>query len=173
MATGVYEYELNLLFSLKLRDRLLEEGFDVLMTRTAHDVSISNKERAEMANEAGSDVFIRIHANGSENKDKQGILTIHPSEDNPFVGHLSEESLRLSKALHDEMIKESAGESAGIHAMDNMVGINWSKVPVSIVELGYMSNEEEDRLLQTEAYQAKLVEGLVRGIQKYFEENKE
>ncbi|MBO1264939.1 N-acetylmuramoyl-L-alanine amidase [Proteiniclasticum sp. SCR006] len=173
VATGVYEYELNLLFSLKLRDRLLEEGFEVLLTRTAHDVSISNKERAEMANEAGADVFIRIHANGSENRDKQGIMTIHPSKDNPFVGHLSEESYRLSRDLHDEMVSGTEGKSAGIQAMDNMVGINWSKVPVSIVELGYMSNEEEDLLLQTEAYQAKLVEGLVRGIQKYFEQYKE
>ena len=171
VATGVYEYELNLLFSLKLRDRLLEEGFEVLLTRTVHDVSISNKERAEMANEAGADVFIRIHANGSENRDKQGIMTIHPSSDNPFVGHLSEESLRLSRDLHDEMVSWTEGKSAGIHAMDNMVGINWSKVPVSIVELGYMSNEEEDRLLNTEAYQAKLVEGLVKGIVKYFEQN--
>ncbi|MFH5836845.1 N-acetylmuramoyl-L-alanine amidase [Proteiniclasticum sp. C24MP] len=168
VASGVYEYELNLLFSLKLRDRLLEEGFEVLMTRTSHDVSISNKERAEMANEAGADIFIRIHANGSENKDRQGIMTIHPSLDNPFVSHLSEESFRLSKDLHDEMVRETAGASAGVHAMDNMVGINWSEVPVSIVELGYMSNEEEDLKLNTMEYQDRLVEGVVSGILKYF-----
>ena len=168
MATGVYEYELNLLVSLKLRDRLLEEGFEVGMTRTSHDVSISNMERAEMANEAGADVFIRIHANGSENSGKRGMLTIHPSGDNPFVGHLSEESLRLSKDLHDGMVEETGAAGAGVHAMDNMVGINWSKIPVSIVELGYMSNEEEDLLLNTEEYQNLLVEGLVRGVKRYF-----
>lgn len=166
--TKVYEYELNLVVSLKLRDRLIEEGFDVVMTRTGHDVSISNKERAEMANDAEADIFIRIHANGSENQDKKGIMTIYPSEDNPFVSHLSEESYRLSKDLHDEMIRETQGESTGINAMDNMVGINWSKVPVSIVELGYMSNVEEDLKLSTEEYQVQLVEGMVKGIQKYF-----
>jgi len=168
ITTKVYEYELNLVVSLKLRDRLIEEGYEVLMTRTSHDVSISNKERAEMANEAEADIFIRIHGNGSENQDKKGVMTIYPSEDNPFVSHLSEESLRLSTDLHDEMIRETQSESAGINAMDNMVGINWSKVPVSIVELGYMSNAEEDLKLSTEEYQSQLVEGMVMGIEKYF-----
>jgi len=168
ITTQVYEYELNLLVSLKLRERLIEEGYEVLMTRTIHDVSISNKERAEMANDAEADIFIRIHANGSENQDKKGVMTIHPSEDNPFVSHLSEESLRLSTVLHDEMIRETQSQSAGIYAMDNMVGINWSKIPVSIVELGYMSNAEEDLKLSTEEYQMQLVEGIVKGIKKYF-----
>ena len=169
VSTQIYEYELNLVVSNKLKDRLVEEGFEVLMTRTGHDVSISNKERAEMANNVGADIFIRIHANGSENPDKKGIMTIYPSEENPFVSHLSDESYRLSKDLHDEMIRETEGESAGINAMDNMVGINWSKVPVTIVELGYMSNAEEDLMLNTEEYQNQLVEGMVMGIKKYFE----
>ena len=169
VSTQIYEYELNLVVSNKLKDRLVEEGFEVLMTRTGHDVSISNKERAEMANNVGADIFIRIHANGSENPDKKGIITIYPSEENPFVSHLSDESYRLSKDLHDEMIRETEGESAGINAMDNMVGINWSKVPVTIVELGYMSNAEEDLMLNTEEYQNQLVEGMVMGIKKYFE----
>lgn len=168
VSTQIYEYELNLVVSNKLKDRLVEEGFEVLMTRTGHDVSISNKERAEMANNAGADIFIRIHANGSENPDKKGIMTIYPSEENPFVSHLSDESYRLSKDLHDEMIRETEGESAGINAMDNMVGINWSKVPVTIVELGYMSNAEEDQMLNTEEYQNQLIEGMVMGIKKYF-----
>lgn len=168
VSTQIYEYELNLVVSNKLKDRLVEEGFEVLMTRTGHDVSISNKERAEMANNAGADIFIRIHANGSENPNKKGIMTIYPSEENPFVSHLSDESYRLSKDLHDEMIRETEGESAGINAMDNMVGINWSKVPVTIVELGYMSNAEEDQMLNTEEYQNQLIEGMVMGIKKYF-----
>ena len=169
VSTQIYEYELNLVVSNKLKDRLVEEGFEVLMTRTGHDVSISNKERAEMANNAEADIFIRIHANGSENPNKKGIMTIYPPEENPFVSHLSDESYRLSKDLHDEMIRETEGESAGINAMDNMVGINWSKVPVTIVELGYMSNAEEDLMLNTEEYQNQLVEGMVMGIKKYFE----
>ncbi len=52
--------------------------------------------------------------------------------------------------------------------MDHMASLNWSKVPATIIEMGYMSNREEDVLLSEEAYQAKLVEGMVEGIKAYF-----
>ncbi|WP_312459340.1 N-acetylmuramoyl-L-alanine amidase [Proteiniclasticum sp.] len=168
VATGIYEYELNLLMAEKLEKRLLEEGFLVKMVRTSHEVSISNKERAELANAWGADLYISIHANGSENSKKRGILTIYPSQDNPFVSHLSEESQRLSELLHDAMVEKTGANPVGAVPMDHMASLNWSKVPATIIEMGYMSNREEDVLLSEEAYQAKLVEGMVEGIKAYF-----
>jgi len=170
VASGVYEYVFNLEVSLKLRDELEKAGYEVIMTRTSHDVSISNRERAELANEAGADLFVSIHANGSENRNRKGIMTIYPSKDNPYVGHLSDEFMKLSGILHDEMIEATGAESAGVQAMDNMVTLNWSKVPATILELGYMSNKEEDLLLNTEEYQDKLILGMVNGINRYFSE---
>jgi N-acetylmuramoyl-L-alanine amidase len=96
-------------------------------------------------------------------------MTIYPSLENPFVAALSPESLRLSTLLHDEMVKVTGTKSGGIRAMDDLTGINWAQMPVSLVELGYMSNPEEDVLLSTPQYQDQLVEGLVRGIQRFFE----
>jgi N-acetylmuramoyl-L-alanine amidase len=58
--------ELTLQVALKLEEILMERGFEVLMVRTSNDVNISNAERAAVANDAGADAFIRIHANGSE-----------------------------------------------------------------------------------------------------------
>ena len=168
VVTGIYEYELNLLMAEKLEKRLLEEGFLVKMVRTSHEVSLSNKERAEMANAWGADLYISIHANGSENSKKRGILTIYPSKDNPFVSHLSDESQRLSELLHDAMVEKTGANPVGAVPMDHMASLNWSKVPATIIEMGYMSNREEDVLLSEEAYQAKLVEGMVEGIKAYF-----
>lgn len=168
VVTGMYEYELNLLMAEKLEKRLLEEGFSVKMVRTSHEVSLSNKERAEMANAWGADLYISIHANGSENSKERGILTIYPSKDNPFVSHLSEESRRLSELLHDAMVEKTGAIPVGAVAMDHMVSLNWSEVPATIIEMGYMSNRQEDVLLSEEAYQAKLVEGMVEGIKAYF-----
>lgn len=170
VATDVYEYEFNLEISLKLRDELMKAGYDVIMTRTTHEVSISNRERAVLANDADADLFISIHANGSENSSKQGIMTIYPSKENPYVSELSDEFMKLSTVLHDEMIKASGAPSAGVKARDNMVTLNWAKVPATIVELGYMSNEEEDLLLNTPEYQDKLVLGMVNGINSYLHE---
>lgn len=168
VVTGLYEYELNLMVALKLEKRLLEEGFEVQMIRRDHDVSISNRERAEMANSWGADLYISIHANGSVNKKDQGILTIYPSKTNPFVAHLSDESRRISELLHDAMVEKTGAKPVGAVAMDNMSSLNWSKVPATIIEMGYMSNAEEDVLLSDETYQEKLVEGMVDGIKAYF-----
>lgn len=168
VATGLYEYELNLIAAKKLEKRLLEEGFQVHMVRTSHEVSISNRERAELANAWEADVYLSIHANGSENKKDQGILTIYPSSSNPFVAHLSEDSRRLSELLHDAMVKKTGANPVGAVAMDHMSSLNWSKAPAVIIEMGYMSNAEEDRRLSDEAYQNQLVEGMVEGLKAYF-----
>lgn len=72
--TGVAEYKLNLEVSLQLRDALLAEGYNVIMIRETNEVDIANSERAAIANESNADVFIRIHANGSENQSAQGML---------------------------------------------------------------------------------------------------
>lgn len=170
IVTGTDEYVLNLEVSLKLRDRLLEEGYEVIMTRTDHEVSLSNRERAELANAAHADLYLMIHANGSNDRTLSGIMTIYPSEENPFAASLSEESLKLSTMLHDEMVSAAGAPSAGIKPLDTMTAVNWSKVPMSLLEIGYMTNREEDLLLADPLYQDKLIQGMVTGIARYFED---
>ena len=171
IVSKVPEYIINLEMALKLKAKLIAEGYEVVMIRETHDVSISNKERAEIANNAKADLFIRIHANGSSNTKVKGIETIYPSPENPFVGALSESSKKISTLILEEMIKTSGAENRGAIPMDIMSGLNWSKVPMTIIETGYMSNKDEDKLLITNEYQNKLVQGMVNGIKLYFAEN--
>ncbi|NLC18578.1 MAG: N-acetylmuramoyl-L-alanine amidase [Clostridiales bacterium] len=166
--TGVPEYELNLLIAKKVKDVLTERGYEVIMIRESHDVDLSNKERADIANESGAEIFIRIHANGSTNPSVHGTLTIYPSKKNPYVADLSEASHKLSKAIVDAICKNTGSKNLGAVARDDMSGINWSKIPVTIIEMGYMTNEKEDKLMQTEDYQNKIVQGICDGIDEYF-----
>lgn len=165
--SGMDEYELTLELSLKLQERLMDSGYQVVMTRTTNDVDISNAERAEVANRANADAFVRIHANGSEDSSVEGAMTICQTSDNPYNGELYEESKKLSENILDELVEETGCEKQYVWETDSMSGINWCQVPVSIVEVGYMSNPEEDALLATEDYQDKVVEGIARGIEKY------
>ena len=101
VSTGIYEYVLTLEVSLKLKEELESRGYEVYMVRETHDVNISNSERAQMAYDSGAEVFVRIHANGSENKKANGAMTICPTEKNPYVASLYGESRRLSDLVLD------------------------------------------------------------------------
>jgi len=168
VSTGIPEYKVNLQVSLKLRDELEDRGYTVIMTREIDDVNISNSERAEIANNADSDVFVRIHCNGSENSGISGALTMCQTKSNPYCGDLYAESRMLSECILEKLCLETNAKSIGVSETDTMSGINWSRVPVTIVEMGFMTNYEEDKLLCDDEYQNKLAIGIANGIEDYF-----
>ena len=169
-ASGLKEYELTLQVALKLEEILMERGFEVLMVRTSNDVNISNAERAAVANDAGADAFIRIHANGSEDGSVNGAMTICQTPSNPYNSGLYEQSRALSDCVLDAFVEKTGAKKQRVWETDTMSGINWASVPVTILEMGYMTNEEEDLKMASGDYQELMAEGMADGIERYLSE---
>lgn len=167
--TGVPEYELNLNISLLLRDALQAEGYQVILTREDNETAISNSERAVLANENHADIYIRIHANGSDDSEVNGALAMIGSANNPYVGKLYKESNRLAQTVLDAYCQNTGMKNLGVTTTDTMTGINWSKVPVMILEMGFMTNKQDDMNMENSDYQMRMVTGILKGIESYFE----
>lgn len=167
--TGVPEYQLNLDVSLKLRDELIARGYEVYMIRETNDVDISNAQRAQAAAESGADILVRIHANGSDNSSVAGALTMAPSTANVYLDNeLVGQCQKLSQAVIASFCEATGANNQGVYQTDEMSGLNWCTIPATIVEMGYMTNPEEDTKMQTEEYQNSMVQGIANGIDQYF-----
>ena len=167
--SGLPDYQLNLNVSLLLRDILEQRGYQVVMTRTDNDTAISNKERAELVASKGAEICVRIHANGDDSSGVSGALTMCPSQQNPYVSSLYDSSNRLSRCIIDSYCAATGFQNRGIIYTDSMTGINWSTIPVTIVEMGFMTNQNDDLKMADSSFQQTMAEGIANGVDAYFQ----
>lgn len=166
--SGLHEFELNLQVSLLLKEELISRGYEVVMTREDNDTAISNMERAQLAANEGAEILVRIHANGSDDHSVNGTLAMVPSPDNPYVGHLYSQCYSLGESVLNAYCENTGFTNLGVQYYDNMSGINWSTIPVTILEMGFMSNESDDLTMADSSFWPVMAEGIANGIDNYF-----
>lgn len=169
VSTGKPEYKLNLEVALKL-EQALQKDYKVVMVRRTNNVDISNSKRAVICNEAGADLAIRLHADGSEKRSTQGMSFLYPSSSNPSTKIIAQPSLEAAKVLSQTVLNETRAASRGIVPRSDLTGFNWSTVPVVLIEMGFMTNPNEDRKMSQAAYQDKIVLGIKKSLDSYYKD---
>jgi N-acetylmuramoyl-L-alanine amidase len=165
--TGTMEREINLNVSLMLKDLLEKDGFVIIMTRTNHDAILSNIERVNIANDINADLMIRVHSDSHNDTSIHGASMLIPGE----VGYATpivETSQKYGEIILNTLVDEIGMANRGVITRTDQTGFNWAKIPIITVEMGFLSNPEEDKLLSTPDYQEKLAYALYKGILNCF-----
>ncbi len=169
--TGVFskkkESQVNLEVALKLRKELQSRGYSVVMTRTSQNVSLSNQQRAKIGNNANAGAVIHIHCDGGPSS-ATGAHTIAIAKNNPYCSGLYNASSSLGKSVINAYCQETGIKNKGVSYRNDLTGLNWSRVPSIYIELGFLSNKEEDKKLTDSSFQNKMVKGIANGIDNYF-----
>jgi N-acetylmuramoyl-L-alanine amidase len=168
VVSGLSEAELNLRVALRLRPLLERAGVRVVMTRTkTAGTSIGNVARAGIANRAGAALFLRIHADGSTDRASRGTHTLYPALRRGWTDDVYVESKRAARVVQADLRAALGFPDRGLQERADFTGFNWADVPVILVEMGFMTNPTEDRLLATAAYQQRAAAGLCRGTLRF------
>ena len=164
-ASRTAEYELVLQVALELKNELVARGYSVLLTRENHETVISNIERAQIANAANADAYIRIHANGGGGP---GTITMCTTPGNVHTQALYEKNNRLSQILLNTYCSVTGRRNLGVVYTDDLTGSNWSAVPTTLIELGFMTVPEEDLWMASAEGHRLMVKGMADAMDIYF-----
>ena len=168
VVSGLREADLTVRVSLRLRTLLEAAGVRVVMTRTrTAGTSMGNIARARIANRADAALFLRIHADGSTDSSARGTHTLYPALRRGWTDDVYAESRRAAQVVQRDVRAALGFPDRGLQERSDFTGFNWADVPVIMVELGFMTNPTEDRLLATTAYQRRAALGLCRGTLRF------
>lgn len=168
VVSGVPEYVVTLAISKQLRVLLEAEGAQVVMVREGDYFEGLARDRTLIANQAGADLYVRIHCNGSLNQTANGASTLFPASIPGWTDDIAVESARAAKAIQAALIKGLGIPNFGAVERKDMLGFNWSDVPVILAEVGFLTNPYEDRQLTSPDYQLRIAQALDTGIADYF-----
>ncbi len=165
------EEELNLAVAFKLQDALDELGAETHMTRTEHNSDMTNIDRAEFANKINADISVKLHADGNNSSSVHGVSVLVPGSKYISDNNVIEKSRNAGELILAAFVESTGATNRGISVRNDLTGFNWTQVPIVLIEMGFMTNPDEDKLMETEEYQNKMVQGIVSGLEKYFEAN--
>ncbi len=170
VTTKTKECEITLKLAKVIGAELESRGYGVIYTRDSSNVKISNAERAQLSNKSDAEVLLQLQLDSSETAEVAGVYTNVPSKENQFVKNIAVECRTLAEYIHNSVIANTGAADRKIREKDDMAIINYSKVPVGVFTVGFLTNPDEDAKLQSEEYQKLLAKAFADALDDYFAE---
>ena len=171
-ATGSYtnipEHKTNMSVALLVKKELTSKGYNVILTKQDVAESKSNIERAEVGNKNNADLVVRIHADSSENSSISGAY-VHVPANNEYTSSFYKISKSYGTTILNTYVDEIGIKNRGVIERNDLTGFNRSKVPVVLIEMGFLSNKEDDNFVSNTANHPKIAKAISDGIDKCFE----
>jgi N-acetylmuramoyl-L-alanine amidase len=167
VSTRLNEYEVNMIVAKKLKVLLEKDGFNVIMTKNSSEENPGNVDRAEIGNDNNANIVLRIHCDSNDSSSAYGASMLVP-EPVGYAENIYKISQQYGEIILKNFVNSTGAKNRGISKRKDITGFNWSKVPVVLIEMGFMSNMEEDKLLASDNYQNKIASGLLNGIKEIF-----
>ncbi|MFP4029902.1 MAG: N-acetylmuramoyl-L-alanine amidase [Candidatus Brocadiia bacterium] len=155
---GLQEKDVNLAVSERVEELLKRSGFTVIMTRKS-DAFIELDRRAEIANKKKADLFVSIHADSSPRSSPRGYTL--------YVSRAASPKGRSAAKAVAKGLRASGIASRGVREADYRVLVR-TECPAILVEMGFLSNKREAKMLRSRATQKRLAECIVAGIKNFF-----
>lgn len=172
-ATGVQsnipEYTITHGVATELEKILKSDGYNVIMTKKSPDVQLSNIERTTIANDNNANLIIRIHCDGVDSPDASGASILVPAVKGNITPDISKKSYSYGEKIINEYTEYTGLRNRGVVTRSDLTGFNWSKVPIVLIELGFISNPNEDSFLSNSENYTKIATGIANGINSCFQ----
>ena len=171
-ATGSYtnipEHKTNMSVALLVKKELTSKGYNVILTKQDVAESKSNIERADVGNKNNADLVVRIHADSAENSSISGA-SMHVPANNEYTSSFYKISKSYGTKILNTYVDEIGIKNRWVIERNDLTGFNWSKVPVVLIEMGFLSNKEDDNFVSNTANHPKIAKAISDGIDKCFE----
>lgn len=164
---GTQEKTVTLDIAKRVQKLLEAQGAKVIMARSA-DTDVSLSARTDIANKNKADIFVSIHINANMDPSIGGTTTyIYSGSGSSSETTRLQESNKLALTIQAELVKSLGLRNIGIKSA-NFAVLRTSNMPAVLLELAFISNKDEEKLLKTDSFKNKSAEAIVKGIANYF-----
>ncbi|SNU08854.1 N-acetylmuramoyl-L-alanine amidase [Lachnospiraceae bacterium] len=170
--SGVFEYDITMKIAEYLNAELVKRGYTVYMSRTTNNVDLSNAKRTQMSNACGAEIYIKLQTPAVNDPSASGVLGFITTSTNSHTASRYQNNYELCYDILKEACENTDARRMGIYETDDMTSLNYSDVPATVINMGFLSNELDDVYLNDDGYRKKMAQGIANGIDLYFNETK-